>query len=172
MNLVEIEHQINEVLASYDDTLEGLEGADKDAFIEDFQCIIDQLGQAEADKIDAYGYLLSRYDAESDRLKTIIGQLQDRKAGVDGRSKRMRDHILNVMDFTGRKKIEGGIFIARLYNGESVDIVSETMLPGEYVKTEVVTTPDKNAIKEAIKAGKKVPGATIRTSTSVSLKAR
>ena len=172
LTLVEIEHSITEMLAAYDDTLEGLDGGEREDFVADFDCLIDKLGEQEAGKVDAYGFILSKLDAESARLKGIEGALYARRKAVDNRAQSIKDHVLNVMDFTGRKKIEGGTFIARVNHGSSLSIDAQEKIPPEYLITTTTVSTASAAIKATLKNGEAVPGASLKTSTSVSVKAR
>ena len=42
---------------------------------------------------------------------------------------------------------------------ESVAIADESLIPDEFIKTEIIKNPMKNDIKKALKAGELVPGA-------------
>ena len=54
---------------------------------------------------------------------------------------------------------------------ESVEITEQSLLPDEFVSVEVVTKPDKNAIKAALKSGQDVPGAAlVRGKTTIVIK--
>ena len=46
-------------------------------------------------------------------------------------------------------------------NPPSVEIFDESIIPAEYIKEKVTTQIDKTAIKNAIKEGKRVAGATL-----------
>jgi hypothetical protein len=53
---------------------------------------------------------------------------------------------------------------------EAVEVVVEDMIPEEYKTTKVVTTVSKTAIKDAIKQGTDVPGATLVRKENIQIK--
>lgn len=92
-------------------------------------------------------------DAEIERLKA-------RKSVIVSRKNKLREYLLKNMEASGITKIECPLFTASIRKGsESVEIEDESALPDEFVKAEVVTKPDKNAIKAALKSGAEVTGA-------------
>jgi hypothetical protein len=59
------------------------------------------------------------------------------------------------------EKIETPLIKLSFRNSESVEITNESQLDACFIVTKTVTTPDKKAIKDAIKSGQLVCGATI-----------
>ena len=55
-------------------------------------------------------------------------------------------------------------------NSESVEITNESQLSDKFLVTKTVVTPDKKAIKDAIKAGEFVEGATISYNKNLQIK--
>jgi hypothetical protein len=53
---------------------------------------------------------------------------------------------------------------------QAVNIVDETLIPNEYLRFKTTSAPDKAAIKDAIKAGKDVPGAMLEERQSMTIK--
>lgn len=53
---------------------------------------------------------------------------------------------------------------------DSVEVADLTILPEEYIKTKIEKSPDKIAIKNAIKDGKEVKGAKIVTNYNIQIK--
>lgn len=53
---------------------------------------------------------------------------------------------------------------------KAVNIVEETLLPEEYLRTEVTVEPDKKAIGEALKKGTVVPGAELEERTNLQVR--
>lgn len=167
--LFEIEHEINDVLTAFADTDEG--GVDPEQyenFISHVRNIIDEIGQDEKRKIDAYGHFVTKLESERERLATIIKNLQNRKKSVECKIEGIKNHLLFVMNTFGKPKIEGEVFVARITKSEQVEITEEKLLPDEYMR--VKKEPDKTLIKDAIKNGTDVPGARIRPNQSVTIK--
>lgn len=104
-------------------------------------------------------------DAEIDRLKA-------RKQVIENRKKSLREYLLRNMEACGITKIESPLFTATLRKGvESVEIIEQSQIPNEFIKVEVVESPDKRAIKAALSAGNEVPGAMLkRGATTLQIK--
>lgn len=49
-------------------------------------------------------------------------------------------------------------------------IEDENIIPKEYIKEKVTTSPDKTAIKNAINAGKEIPGAYLQENKNITIK--
>jgi hypothetical protein len=95
--------------------------------------------------------------------------LKKEKEHLDNQIKRfsriyesLGDRALYVLETLGADKLESenGHKIS-LRETSSVDVTDITKLPEWAVKTEVKVTPLKNEIKEKLKAGQPVPGATL-----------
>ena len=65
------------------------------------------------------------------------------------------------MNLYGKDEIKTAIVKVSFRNSESVEITNESQLDACFIVTKTVTTPDKKAIKDAIKSGEVVTGATI-----------
>lgn len=53
---------------------------------------------------------------------------------------------------------------------ESVEIIDQSQIPEDFLKSKTTWTPDKTAIKDAIKNGEIVAGATIITKNNIQIK--
>jgi hypothetical protein len=67
-------------------------------------------------------------------------------------------------------KIETPLIKLSFRNSESVEITNEQQLDSRFIVTKTVTTPDKKAIKDAIKNGELVEGATISYNKNLQIK--
>lgn len=115
------------------------------------------------DKAIAVIKFVENLNGDTSVIDAEIKRLQERKKVITNKQKRLREYLLHNMQANGITKIECPLFTASLRKGiESVDISDESILPDEFVKAEVVTKPDKKAIKDALKAGASVPGAALK----------
>jgi hypothetical protein len=104
--------------------------------------------------------LAENLEADTAAIDAEIERLKSRKQVIVNRQKQLREYLLHNMEVSGITKIECPLFTASIRKGsESVEIENEDSLPDEFIKVEVVTKPDKNAIKAALKSGKDVNGA-------------
>ena len=75
--------------------------------------------------------------------------------------------MLDSLQAVGLPKVKGKLFTASLAkNPASVAITNEKALPVEYLIPQP-SKPDKTAIKEALKNGTSIPGATLSQSEGV-----
>jgi hypothetical protein len=115
------------------------------------------------DKAVAIIKLSENLNADTTAIDAEIERLKARKQVILNKQKGLRDYLLHNMEAAGITKIECPLFTASLRKGiESVEIENESLLPDEFVSAEVVTKPDKKAIKQAIQSGQSVPGASIK----------
>jgi ribosomal silencing factor RsfS len=68
------------------------------------------------------------------------------------------------------EKIETPLIKLSFRNSESVEITNESQLDDCFIVTKTVSTPDKKAIKDAIKSGVFVEGATISYNKNLQIK--
>jgi hypothetical protein len=85
-----------------------------------------------------------------------------RRKAIENRAEGLRRYVLTSMQVAGVQKIECPFFkLAIQNNPPAVDVFEPGLIPAEFMKQEPPPPPeiDKAAIKEAIKAGREVPGA-------------
>lgn len=115
-----------------------------------------------SDKAIAIIKLSENLEADTTAIDAEIERLKARKQVIVNRKNSLREYLLHNMQAANINKIERPLFTASLRQGvESVEITEQSLLPDEFVSVEVVTKPDKNAIKAALKSGQDVPGAAL-----------
>jgi hypothetical protein len=152
-------------------------------FEEFFQSILEQEGfddsqkeqlaqylQGAIEKRDRLGEFIVRMESEGEIIRTEEKRLAERRRGFEKIGSIMRDAIHQQMLDLEVKKVEGRLFtFAVQKNPDSVEIVDEAQIPGEFMdyKPQV----DRNKVKDALKAGTEVPGARLVTDkTSLRIK--
>ena len=101
-------------------------------------------------------------DAEdlANAARTRATEAAERARRYEARGKRYRGLLMAAMDAVGwRKKEFPEATVSLRAPQESVEILDEAELPQGFVK--IVRTPDKAAIRTALKAGEPVPGAVL-----------
>lgn len=96
-------------------------------------------------------------------IDTEIDRLNGLRKAAEGSANRLKKRIAEYMERTGQKHLDGHIGKFTLRAGSaSVDVQDTSIIPAEYWRVVPETRAvDKNAIKEAIRAGAEVPGARI-----------
>lgn len=102
------------------------------------------------------GNTVEEVSKEIDRLKRL-------KAHLEREDGRVKEYLKKAMEMTGTEKVQGISASISFRQSEQTVIDNEEELPEEYITVKITYTPNKTAIKTAIKAGKDVPGAHIET---------
>lgn len=95
-------------------------------------------------------------------IKEAEAQMAARRKAIENRAAGLRSYVLTSMQVAGVQKIECPFFkLAIQNNPPAVDVFEPGLIPAEFMKQKPPPPPevDKTAIKEAIKAGREVPGA-------------
>lgn len=153
-----IENAINEILCGEDDI--------------DIEAL-DNLMQVKQDTIarglESLCKIRARKQVEIAALKEEANRMKE-KADRETRSlERLESYMHNMFLRSGEKKIEAGTFTVSTRISNSVWLAPEFNAP-EYMRTKTTTEPDKVAIKEALKAGVEIPGASLTTKENLSIR--
>lgn len=124
-------------------------------------------------KAQNYAFVIRNMEASADAIKAAEQQMAERRKSIEKRAEYLKDRLKGAMELAKMQKIECPHFaISIAKNPPSVDIYEQGLIPAEFMKTPEPPppAPDKTAIKEAIKAGKEVPGAALKQGTSLRIK--
>ncbi len=104
--------------------------------------------------------VVNTLQADVDVISNEIKRLQERKKSIVNNQERLKEYLRYNMELSGINKIKHPLFNITL--GEpsvTAEILDVESLPDEYVKLETKFTPDKLAIKKALKEGIEIEGA-------------
>lgn len=96
------------------------------------------------------------------QIKEAEQAMAARRKALEGRAERLTAYLLANMQHAGISKIESPHFCLSIKNNPAAVVINEPgLIPAEFMRQPEPPppSPDKTAIKEAIKAGKEVPGA-------------
>lgn len=125
------------------DTLEGIEGALED-------------------KLDNTFKFIRNLEGLSKTCEEEAKRLAERKKSFENQAKNLRQYVLSCLLAAGLDKLKTPVNTFTARKGiASVVIDNVEILPDELVDVQMVSTPDKKAIKEALENGVDVPGAHI-----------
>ena len=116
--------------------------------------------QLQSKAID-YSYVIKQLDSDCEQIDAELKRLQQLKKVRTNLSERLKNTISDAMNLYEVEKIETPLIKLSFRNSESVEITNESQLDACFIVTKTVTSPDKKAIKDAIKSGVFVDGATI-----------
>jgi hypothetical protein len=134
----------------------------------ELQAIWDGLMADLGQSVDRYGHVLKSLElqaiAHRDRAQYHAAAAQAREHA----QKRLKERLATTMQTLGVRKLAGEDFTGYLKTSEAVLIEDESRLPDEAwrVKREV----DRAAIRDALKAGKTIPGASLEARESAYIK--
>lgn len=143
---------------------------------DDEQAIADTL-EAESwpleQKAQSVGYAVKNLEALAAAIKQAEAEMVERRKRIESRARNLREYAKTCMEIAGVSKIDCPHFaIALRKNPASVDVFEPGLIPAEYMRQLAPPPPmaDKAAIKEALKAGKDVPGAKLVAGTRLEVK--
>lgn len=124
-------------------------------------------------KAQQVAYAARNLESLAEQIKAAEKQMADRRKAIENRAMHIREYIKTSMEIAGVEKIECPHFALSIKkNPPSVDVFEPALVPAEYMRQPEPPPPaiDKTAIKEAIKAGKEVPGAKMAQGTRLDIK--
>lgn len=128
----------------------------------------DQL-KSSIEKRDQVGAFLRRCELEGEILRNEEKRLAARRMQFEKIGRVFEDSLKLQLENWGVTKVEGNKFTFAIQkNPPSVSIENEAELPAEFIK--YVAQPDKLAIRDALKDGKEVSGATLVCGTRLVIK--
>lgn len=137
------------------------------------EAILYQLKNQEQKKADSIAYVFKHVDAEIQFLKDEQARITQRRMSLENRQKRFKDYVKDVFQRFQIQKIKGHKHTIFLRNSEFVFIdesIKPAELPKEYRKEEIIYSPMKKELKEALQAGKKIKGVELKPSCSLNIR--
>lgn len=132
--------------------------------------LFDRLGVNTVIENMLYGIINAKGDI--DQVKSEMERLKERKKGRESLIKFLKDEIKNFLEEQEIQKIETSIATLKLRKQVGVVVIDdEKLIPDEYMVEKIEKTPDKKAIKQALKDDitKEIPGAHIEGEGEYSL---
>jgi hypothetical protein len=127
-------------------------------------------------KAQNYGFVIRNLQATAASIKEAEEQMKARRQAIEKRAAALVERLKTGLEIAGVSKLETPHFALTIKkNPPSVDIWDERQIPAEFMRTPEpppppAPVPDKAAIKEAIKAGRDVPGAMLAQGTRLEIR--
>lgn len=127
-------------------------------------------------KAQNYGFVIRNLQATAGAIKEAEKQMADRRKAIEKRADALLERLKTGLEIAGVQKLDTPHFALTIKkNPPSVDVWDERQIPADLMRTPEpppppVPVPDKVAIKEAIKAGRDVPGAQLVSGTRLDIK--
>lgn len=165
-SLLQLTHGYLELL----DRAYELEQAGEDVPAE-VQDSIGEMLTAQAEKVDNCASLVLHCKHQQEWLKEEKKRIDFEIKKMEYIQDKMKYLAKCAMDLEGVQKITGnkGHYFSKR-KSKAVEITDINKLQEEYLKTTIVTAPDKIKIKDDLKAGRSVEGAELKINESVTIK--
>jgi hypothetical protein len=161
-------YQISE---NYMEALDVLTDPEADLPIEAVNDTLEALGGELEDKTINVAKFLRNMEATAKAIKEAEADMARRRKALENRVKWLKDYLKANMEHTGITKIECPYFKLSIQNNPpAVAILDEESIPAEFKEQVISWKIDKTGIKNAIKAGKSVPGAELVNGTRLAIR--
>lgn len=148
-------------------------GIPSDELEEMLEMVRENIRSVEDQKQDVYNY----YGIEIDEARTmiygleeLIKQKQELLKEYKNREMYLEMKAKTAMEMFGDKSVETVSNKFTIRKSERVIILDEEIIPIEYIKIKTTVSADKTAIKEAIKNGATIEGATVESFSNLTIK--
>lgn len=127
-------------------------------------------------KAQNYGFVIRNLQATAASIKEAEEQMKARRQAIEKRAAALVEFLKTGMEIARVQKLETPYFALTIKkNPPCVEVWDERQIPAQYLRTPEPPpppppAPDKVAIKEALKAGKDVPGALLAQGTRLEIK--
>ena len=118
-------------------------------------------------KIENVACWFKNLKAEAEACKAEKKVFADRAQAAERKMEKLEKWLFDALE---GKPFSSGKCAVSFRRSAAVTVFDEAALPAEYVADKITKSPDKTAIKAAIKSGIEVPGAALVDSLSVSVK--
>lgn len=134
---------------------------------------LDNLMQAKVDTIanglEALCKIRARKESDIAALKAEATRMKEKAEREEKALLRLEQYMTDMLKRSGEKKLTTGTFTIGTRESTSVWLSTDFNVP-EYMRTTTTTTPDKIAIKEALKNGANIPGASLTVKENLAVK--
>lgn len=126
--------------------------------------------EAWEDKAVAVACVYRSLDEDAARVGREIERLTAMKKRLERERDRVKEGLSAAFTTLGVEKVKGMYADISFRASEQTVIDNADELPEEYMTVKTTYTPNKTAIKEAIRAGKEVPGAHLEQRKNIQIK--
>lgn len=164
MTLYEIDSQIKAIIDSiYDEVDENGEVGEID-----FSALED-LKEERRNKMENIALYIKNLEAEAKAIKDEEEKFTKRRKRLENKAEGLRGLLIRSITENGDKDFSTARCSAKVRESDVTDILDEELIPREYMKESIKYSPDKAAIKKAIKSGIEVSGARVIVNRTIKI---
>lgn len=132
--------------------------------------ILEQLRDHLNEKVESISLGIKGIETLVNGIKAEEKKLVERRRAKENKVKYLKEYIANAMLNAGEPNIETARCRVFFRNSESVVVKEVRQLPEQYQRVDTVVTANKPAIKNALKSGENIPGATLVQNQNLQIK--
>ena len=117
-----------------------------------------------------YGYAIRMFEFDNTIVDEEIKRLQEIKKKNNKKAEWLERTISNAMQQFGIEKVESPTLKLSFRKSESTEVINEAQIDDKFMTIKTTKTPNKTAIKDAIKSGEVVEGAVLVTNFNLQIK--
>lgn len=117
-----------------------------------------------AQKVDNYNIVLSRLEMEKEYWAEMAKKIQAVAKGYDNSLNFLKSNLKNAMLTLDKTEMMGDGYRFKLSKSKPIVEVDADKVPAEFLDEEVVYTPNKEKIRQALAEGRAVEGARLKES--------
>ena len=121
-------------------------------------------------KAVGYVFVIKKNDAECMIIDQEIKRLQGLKKVRENANERLKEAVKTAMNLYEIPEIKTELIKINFRKSVETIIDDKELIPSEFIKVEVVKTPDKTAIKKSIQEGKVIEGAHLQENKSIQIR--
>lgn len=130
---------------------------------------LEQLNAQRRDKLESIACYYKETMAEAEMIKAEEDRLKSRREAAEKRAERLKELLSRSLLDAGDSKFSTPKCAVSFRTSEQVVIPDENLLDKAFMKQSIKYTPDKKAIKKAIKDGAEVRGAYIENKQNIQI---
>jgi hypothetical protein len=160
-----------EIAAEYRSDLEKL--ADLDLDEKTFEDTLAGMGGELEVKAQSVACFIRNLESTAQQIKDAEAAMAARRKALENRAAQVKDYLHASMIVAGVHKIECPLFrLSVRDNPPAVEVYEPSLIPAEFKRQPEPPPPavDKTAIKEALKAGREVPGCRLTVGQRLDIK--
>lgn len=118
-------------------------------------------------KSQCYGFIVRQLEGECDMIDNEIKRLEAMKKSRGKTVDRLKESVSKAMQLYEIDKIETPTLKISFRKSESIEVEEESLIDEKFMTVKTTKTPNKTAIKEAIKNGEIVFGVTLKQNQNI-----
>lgn len=132
---------------------------------------LDAINDAIEEKADNIARIINELTSVELAISAELERLSKRAGTIKKQKESLKGYLMSAMQTAGKEKFKTNLYSFSIKNNApSVQILDESLVPAEFIRTKVETAPDKKAISELLKQQIPVSGCALVHSKSVTIK--